>query len=349
MDILAVKPKLPHRWGLWLLVITAILVSCGAWAGELPAGFVEAWYSRRMFPLIAGMMAPLASAVPFSWMDIVLPGVVAFLVYAIWRREFLYVAAVPAAMYLFFFFCWGLNYQRLPLVSKLDYDPSRVTEEAVRRLREDGAARLNALFALREDAIPDNQAVVAEAARGVGDLVRMLDGVSFPRPSVKTSRLLNPFFRASGTSGMFNPFGYEALVAEPMLDVERPVIVMHEVAHLMGYANEGEANFIAFLASIRSEDPRARYSGWLYLWLYLRNQDADGLLDPGPRGDLEAIYEKIRRERVAWVSRASSRSFDAFLRANRVRGGVRSYSEIVRLAVGTRPSWERDVPSAPVP
>ena len=141
-----------------------------------------------------------------------------------------------------------------------------------------------------------------------------------------------------------DPFPQEALIAEPLLDFERPIIVMHEIAHVFGYANEGEANFIAFLASIHSNQPIAEYSGWLYLWLYLRSRGSDQLLDPGPLADLDAIYARSREDRVEWVSRASDRTLDVFLRANRVRGGVRSYSEIIRLAVGTRSTWDRFAP-----
>jgi hypothetical protein len=140
---------------------------------------------------------------------------------------------------------------------------------------------------------------------------------------------------------MFNPFGQEALVTVPLLAIERPVIVMHEIAHFMGYANEGEANFIAFVAAIHSSQPMTRYSGWLYMWQYLRTRGADGLLDPGPRADLQRIDERRREEQVEWISRAGDRTLDTFLRANRVRGGTRSYSEMVSLAVGTRPSWDR--------
>jgi hypothetical protein len=70
------------------------------------------------------------------------------------------------------------------------------------------------------------------------------------------------------------------------------------------------------------------------------------MLDEGPLADLRTIYERRREEEVEWVSRAGDRTLDTFLRANRVRGGVRSYSELVELAVGTRPSWNRFAPPA---
>ena len=41
--------------------------------------------------------------------------------------------------------------------------------------------------------------------------------------------------------------------------------VAHEWAHLAGYADEGEANFVGWLVCIDAGDA-ARYSGWLFLY-----------------------------------------------------------------------------------
>lgn len=341
MDILGVKRKLAGLYPTLLLVTLALIVVCIAFTGVLPPPWVETWYSRGMFPVISRVLAPLAQAVPFSWIDLVLPAGLVALIWIVRTRRFRHVFGLLAGAYLFFFLTWGLNYQRMPLISKLDFSPDRVTDAAVEELRDEVAAQLNTLFEEKERAESNDDAVISEASLRVATVVKKLDGVSFPSPSVKTSRLLNPLFRAEGTSGMFNPFGREALVTEPLLPFERPVVVMHEMAHVLGYANEGEANFIAFLAAIHSTQPLLRYSGWLSLWQYLRSPGSEERLDAGPRADLEALYERYRHDRVAWVSRAGDRTFDTFLRANRVRGGTRSYSEIVTLAVGTRPSWDR--------
>jgi hypothetical protein len=346
MVIPAVKANLASRWGTLLLVTAAILAICIAGTGVLPRDLVEAWYSRGIFPRISRLLALLAGGLPFSWMDLVLPSSLAMAGWAIFRRRLRYLVALPAAGYLFFFLTWGLNYQRMPLVSKLDFLAERVDGDAVRRLREEVAAELNSLYSEKEAARLDDDSMVREAGLRVASVVQELDGVRFPVPAVKTSWILNPLFRAGGTAGMFNPFGHEALVTEPLLEVERPLIVMHEIAHVMGYANEGEANFVAFLAAIHSPQPLIRYSGWLYLWLYLRSGNSDAMLDEGPLADLRTIYERRREEEVEWVSRAGDRTLDTFLRANRVRGGVRSYSELVELAVGTRPSWNRFAPPA---
>jgi len=90
-----------------------------------------------------------------------------------------------------------------------------------------------------------------------------------------------------------------------------------------------------------SSHPALQYSGWLNLWLYLRNSDRDRLLDSGPREDLQRIFSRIRRERIEWISHLQSLILDWFLKANSVEQGIRSYSRVVLLVAGIEPSWER--------
>jgi hypothetical protein len=197
----------------------------------------------------------------------------------------------------------------------------------------------------RTGRIAGEDGLVAEADSGVRRIVGVIDGIPDrtwnPRTRVKVSWLLDPFFRMSGVDGMFNPFGHEPIVTSDLLPVERPMAILHELAHVRGYPNEGDANFVALLAGVHSPDPRLRYSAWLSLWMYLGSREGDRLLDDGPREDLAAAYRRMRAGRIEWLDRAQSTALDSFLRANRVEGGIRSYSRIVRLAAGTRDSWER--------
>ena len=64
---------------------------------------------------------------------------------------------------------------------------------------------------------------------------------------------------------MTDPFFLETLIAGGVLPFERPFVVAHEWSHLAGIADEGEANFTAWLACLRGSPPDA-YSGWLFLY-----------------------------------------------------------------------------------
>src|SRR5262249_1549564 len=123
--------------------------------------------------------------------------------------------------------------------------------------------------------------------------------------------------------------------------IERPFVFSHELAHVRGYPDEGDANVIATLATLMSDDPRFQYSGWLSLWLYLRTRDLENLLEPGPRQDIQRMFERARAEQIQWINDFQRALLDFFLKANNVEEGVRSYSRMALLAAGTQPVWER--------
>jgi hypothetical protein len=139
---------------------------------------------------------------------------------------------------------------------------------------------------------------------------------------------------------MTDPFFLEALISSDLLVVERPFVVAHEWAHVAGLADEGEANFAAWLTCLRGT-PAHQYSGWLFAYgelvgsLRARDRRAvEAQLAPGPRSDLIAIRERLQRHVNPRVSAAGWRVYDRYLKANRIPAGMASYSEVVRLMLG---------------
>ena len=153
--------------------------------------------------------------------------------------------------------------------------------------------------------------------------------------------VLDWYFRRASVAGMTDPFFLETLVASDLLAFERPHVVAHEWAHLAGIADEGEANFVGWLACVRGEKPQ-RYSGWLFLYgeslAALPTADAReirALVGAGPREDLQAIRQRYEREVSPRVSGAGWRAYDGYLKANRIDAGTASYAEVVQLILGT--------------
>ncbi len=58
------------------------------------------------------------------------------------------------------------------------------------------------------------------------------------------------------------------------------------------------------------------------------------LLEPGPRSDQQAIVERLK-SRVEAVQRVSWQTYDQYLKSQGVREGIRSYSRVVELLVGS--------------
>jgi hypothetical protein len=333
-----------RRGGLraWTLPVLSILTFISSWAAIYPISWVERWYSRRLFPWISSVAGLFADAVSFSWLDVVIPLALLLTVVIIIRRRPVWLWNLMAVLYLTFFWSWGLNYHRQSLESKLQIDSSRTKPDALDQFARRAAVEINRLYLQKQKLAYDEVRARDEAVRRVATVVAAIDGRDWAAPHrLKVSGLASLWFHMAGIDGVFNPFPQEPIISNSLLDIERPFVMTHELAHVRGYPDEGEANAIAVFATIVSSDPNFQYSGWLSIWLYLRTRELDQLLDAGPRADLQRIFDRFRIEQVPWVSSFQTALLDLFLKANSVEQGVRSYSRVVKLAAGTEPYWER--------
>ena len=307
----------------------------------IPSWLVERWYSFGIYPILQRGLTSASNVAPFPLFDVLWVTIVAAFAAVTYRciraagwraggrRLAVLTARTVAAVYLAFLATWGLNYRRAPLVEKLAFDPARVTRAAATRLGDDNALTLNGLYA-RAHASPASLPGLAEAFQ---DVARSLGATRSVVPGRPKPTLLGGYFHEVAVAGMTDPFFLEILIAPDLLDVERPFVIAHEWAHLAGYADESEANFVAWLACRRS-DEAARYSAALALIGYARPGKLKDALDVGPRSDLYAISYRYSRTNET-LRLAARQGYDKYLKANRVERGVESYDAVVQLILGT--------------
>ena len=322
----------------------------------VPAAVVERLYSATVYPALQAWLTSLSNHAPFALLDVLIVTAAALWTGLIARdftnlRSPLRVVVRAGARtlvwfagaYIAFLVLWGFNYRRVPLVEVLSFDSARVTPDAVAAAATVAADRANQSYAPgRSEGSPGFFPVDPS----FGDaLYRALADVGRPQrvvPARPKSTLLDAYFTRAGVDGMTDPFFLETLMASDLLPFERPFVVAHEWAHLAGIADEGDANFVGWLACVRAS-PAAQYSGWLFLYRELAQAVAGrdrasvaARLAPGPRADLRAIRERFLRHVNPRVAAAGWRVYDSYLKANRVEAGAASYAEVVRLVVGTR-------------
>ena len=346
-----VKPKVrisrnfkrcPGRGLKWLLPGFSVVTFLASWHGIFPSTLVERWYGRRIFPIISESAEKIADSISFSWLDLAVPTFAALAIWLIRQRRWRLLVNLAAALYLIFFWSWGLNYHREPLASKLSIDSERTKPDELQKFTMHAAREINRLYPEKQSLFYDEAGTREEARLRVKHIVQVIDGSDWDAPHrIKISAIADPWFHAAGIDGMFNPAGQEPIISNTVLEIERPFVISHELAHVRGYPDEGDANVIAALATLLSGKPDFQYSGWLSLWLYLRNPEADMLLDAGPRADLGRIFNRARSEHIQWISHIQTLMLDWFLKSNHVEQGVRSYSRVVVLAAGTEPYWDR--------
>lgn len=340
--ILHIFTGLSGRRYAWILPVLSLLTFIFSWIGAYPSALVEHWYARAVFPGISSLAGRFADSVPFAWLDPAIVIGTVLLIVLIRKRRWTWLLNVFSAAYLIFFWGWGLNYHRPPLSTKLQLDSGRSSSAALQEFTRHAAAEMNRLHSLAHTEGYNEDRIRAEAAERVRRVVSIIDNSNWTAAHrIKVSKLANPWMHAAGVDGVFNPLAHEPVITNTLLDIERPFIISHELAHVRGYPDEGDANVIALFATLMSRDTRFEYSGWINLWLYLRTPEADKLLDPGPRQDLQRIFDRARSEEVHWINDFQRGLLDWFLKVNSVEQGVRSYSRVVVLAAETEPFWER--------
>jgi len=326
--------------------VVVIALVCAV--APFPAETVERLYSTDWYLRVQAVLTTASNTIPIACLDI---AVACLLIGAIelvisrtrllgpkraFKRNIVTAAAAAAWFYLLFLVLWGLNYRRVPLEQKLDYEQSRLTREAAIAFTNSAVAQVNAGYASAHATAFTREALASSFAEAQIALGAMRLAV----PGVPKRSLLTYYFHRAAIDGMTDPYFLEIIVDPDVLEFERPFVIAHEWAHLAGYANEAEANFLAWLTCIRGNPPQ-QYSGWLAGYQHglaavpRRDRETIHPLDEGPRQDLRAMAARYARSSPL-VRRTAQGVYDEYLKANRISEGIASYDAVVRLMIGTR-------------
>lgn len=123
--------------------------------------------------------------------------------------------------------------------------------------------------------------------------------------------------------GYYFPFSMEANYNKVAYVTNLPVTMCHELAHLKGYIQEDEANFIGFLACISSDDLLFQYSGYLSVLNYVNNDFYEAVGEDYERYMAEVQIDRQVYEDAVFV--------ETSLKLNGVDDGMVAYSRVVGL------------------
>ena len=178
---------------------------------------------------------------------------------------------------------------------------------------------------------------VADAMSELGDEYPVLDGYyGAPKPV-----FLSSLMSYTEITGIFFPYTMEANVNVDIPDYSIPSTMLHELAHLRGFMREDEANYIAYLAGVKSNNADINYSSTMLALiisgnaLYRENSDMYFEIR-----DLysEEVLRDIRANSAYWqkyedtvISTVSNKINDTYLKANNQTDGVKSYGRMLDL------------------
>ena len=144
-------------------------------------------------------------------------------------------------------------------------------------------------------------------------------------------------------TGVYSFYTGEANLNVNFPDYSLPYTAAHELAHQRGIAREEEANFVAFLVCMKSDDPYIRYSGYVNVLEYVMsslNQASTskyhafyGTLDYRVRFEFVAQSNFFNQYRDSVASNVSSTVNNAYLQSQGQTAGINSYGLVVDLTV----------------
>jgi len=308
--------------------------------------WVEQHYVNGMYPPWEHALFAVGSPLPRSLGDIVVLAGIAAIVWRLVRRDWLAALAIVAFYVCWFEAGWGWNYDRAPIESRLEYEQQRVTPRAVDAIRKSAIANMNRLAPQAH--LRGAQPLDLDALYAAWLPVVQSGGDSWvPRTGAPKPTLADPFMTATGTEGYINPLALDVHLASDLLWFERPFALAHEWSHVAGYAREDEANFLAIVSCLRSNDPVVKYSGWIELFLYLPPQARYSRKTFAPQvwQDFAAMRERNRRHINVSLASFSWRAYNSYLKGNHIASGIENYDEVTRLYLGVA----RDAAGLPRP
>ena len=143
-------------------------------------------------------------------------------------------------------------------------------------------------------------------------------------------------------SGIYTFFTGEANLNTNFPDFINVFTTAHEMAHQRGIARENEANFIAYLVCINSENKYMQYCGYMNMYEYLSDAlykasptlyaKATVRLKDGGRHELRCYSDFFDKYRDNAVADMSDTVNDKYLEIQGTEGSI-SYGMVVDLAV----------------
>lgn len=334
-------------------------------------GVLEVVYARLPGPAVAWLLSRVAGLVPIPLFEVLALAFVGRQLVGLarglrdvrrgvrpWRHAVaggaLRLGQDVGVVLVLFYALWGWHYGRAPLTERLGLpDGRRAMVVEVAALAEQAVNHANTAYRAlhgvddlgKPTGHPPERAGLRDALQvGWEQAVRHLGlpasaGWRYGRPK---TFLASGVLKRFGVAGMYSPFTGEALNVAGLPAVTYPKSVTHEQAHQRGIAVEAEASFVGYVVAALAPDSLARYSAHAFavrqLLAVLHAGDPERAeamrqqLLPGVQRDLRDLAA-FWRQYEGPVADVGTRVNDAFLRSNRVEGGVQSYSLSVRLLI----------------
>lgn len=310
--------------------------------------FIEHYYSGRIYPVIAKCISFFSSVVPFSlwdvfWVLVILLVISGLILVAFRKIKFTWFSLrtlqLVALLYSFFYFVWGYNYFRPKIEQRIGWKIPQADQMFFRSFLDSLITRTNFNYTtILASEYPHIDTLVEDSYRKVSSEL----GINYPNGTRRPKTMVfSSFYSKLGLSGYFGPFFNEIHVNHFVLPLDYPFLLAHEKAHQFGVTSEAEANLVAFVVCVRSDDQKLRYSGYQSLLLYFL-RDASHLkeykdylnkIDQRVMQDFRSKQKYYQGLENITLSKMQTAVDNSYLKANNIEKGVKNYNQAVSLVI----------------
>lgn len=363
--------KVSLFWKSVMIITLAITLALGFAVASVK--FAD-WYRAGIFRGIQYIMAHISALVPASAGEIMIyTGIVMIVLLFVTMvigffsnpvckriRKYYIRIAVCVLLYVYasetfncFILYRGETLEKRFIRQGADYE--MISKDSLIKLHQKTVKKVNELsgefqrdsdgsIILTKSAGKDYQKECKEALRNLSGEFQLLKGYY---PDVKMIHS-SDFMTQQYLLGIYFPFSMEANYNELAYITNLPATFCHELSHMKGYILEDEANFLAYLACIRSQDTFMQYSGYLSvlgyiegdLFPYLTEEEKTEMVWVNKQVVMDDIFvkkevfEEVEKNAffsTDFISEATDIFLDTNLKLNGVSEGVVSYSQVVKL------------------
>lgn len=360
-------PTPSERVPLWSLILLGIALVCFILLciARHSVPFAE-FFNGKISAFSRSVFSHVTDILPFSFAEflilMILPAVIFLIVYGVrrrsetWRSVLCYIVMIfslGSVIFSTFVLNYGTGYYVRPLDERIELPAVPVTAED---LRDTTLCIIDNMEPLLDSVNYDsrgasvmpyslddmNDKLMAAYRKVTAEYTFLQDLTSRVKPVMMSAVMSYTHF-----TGFYTFFTGESNINVDFPDYSTPYTAAHELAHQRGIARENEANFVAFLVCMASDDDYIRYCGLVNMYEYLASAlysadyteekdfyyAARNKLDGRVKGELSAyadFFSKYQSSRAAEVGETLN---NAFIKANGVQTGSESYGLVVDLTV----------------